>query len=68
MNYLMQYPDRVLNLTLEHISISVIAVIVSVLIGVPIGILFTRWKFLKAPVINVAGVLYTIPSLALFYS
>ncbi|HHT62089.1 MAG: ABC transporter permease [Bacillota bacterium] len=66
MNYLMQYPDRVLNLTLEHISISVIAVIVSVLIGVPIGILLTRWKFLKAPVINVAGVLYTIPSLALF--
>jgi len=66
MNYLMQYPDRVLNLTLEHMGISIVAVLISVLIGVPIGILLTRWKSLQAPVINIAGVLYTIPSLALF--
>jgi len=66
MNYILQYPDRVLSLTLEHIGISVVAVLASVIIGVPIGILLTRWKFLQSPIINIAGVLYTIPSLALF--
>ncbi|MFZ5945217.1 MAG: ABC transporter permease [Bacillota bacterium] len=66
MNYLLQYPDRVMSLTLEHMKISFVAVLVSVAIGVPIGILLTRWKFLQGPVISIAGVLYTIPSLALF--
>lgn len=66
MNYILQYPDRVLSLALDHMGISFAAVLASVLIGVPIGILLTRWKFLQSPVINLAGVLYTIPSLALF--
>jgi osmoprotectant transport system permease protein len=66
MNYILQYPDRVLSLTMEHLGISIVAVVAAVMIGVPIGILLTRWKFLQTPVINLAGVLYTIPSLALF--
>ncbi len=66
MNYILQYPDRVLSLTMEHLGISIVAVLAAVMIGVPIGILLTRWKFLQTPVIKLAGVLYTIPSLALF--
>ncbi|MGI6679775.1 MAG: ABC transporter permease [Dehalobacterium sp.] len=66
MNYILQYPDRVLSLTMEHLGISIVAVVAAVMIGVPIGILLTRWKFLQTPVIKLAGVLYTIPSLALF--
>lgn len=66
MNYFMQNPQKVLNLTLEHLEIIAIAVIISVLIGVPLGILLTRVKFLQGPIFNIAGVLYTIPALALF--
>jgi osmoprotectant transport system permease protein len=62
----MQHPDRVWSLTLDHIEISVVAVLISVAIGVPLGILLTRFKKLQGPVLGVAGVLYTIPSLALF--
>ncbi len=43
-----------------------IAVSISTLIGVAIGILITRYKRAATPVIGIAGILYTIPSLALF--
>jgi osmoprotectant transport system permease protein len=43
-----------------------IGVLLAILIGVPIGILLTRLRWLEAPVVGTAGVLYTIPSLALF--
>lgn len=66
MRYILQHPDIVLRLTMEHIQISLIAVAISLVIGVIIGIILTRIKFLQGPVLAVAGVLYTIPSLALF--
>ena len=58
--------NLILKLTLEHITITVIAVSISTLIGVAIGILITRYKKAATPVIGIAGILYTIPSLALF--
>ncbi len=66
MRYLINKPDRVLELALQHVRITVIAVAVAVLIGVPMGILLTRQRWLQGPVIGAAGVLYTVPSLALF--
>ena len=66
MRYLINRPDRVLQLTLEHLGICLSAVLVAVLIGVPLGILISRRRWLEGPVVGAAGVLYTIPSLALF--
>ena len=54
------------KLTLQHIEITLIAVSISTLIGVAIGIYITRHRRAAATVIGIAGVLYTIPSLALF--
>ena len=66
MQYILQNPGTVLKLTLEHIQISLISVAISIVIGVVIGIILTRIKILQGPVLGLAGVLYTIPSLALF--
>ncbi len=66
MHYLLQNPERVLSLTIDHIQISAAAVMASVAIGVPIGIVLTRLRFLQGIVLGIAGVLYTIPALALF--
>ena len=66
LNYFIKNVNLILRLTLEHITITVIAVSISTLIGVAIGILITRYKKAAAPVIGIAGILYTIPSLALF--
>lgn len=66
MNYLIENPDRVLELTLVHIQLVGISLLIAMLIGIPTGILISRLRWLEVPVINTTGILYTIPSLALF--
>jgi len=66
MEYILKHPERMVTLTLQHIEIVVIAVIVALIIGIPLGILVTRLRWLETPVTGIAGVLYTIPSLAVF--
>jgi osmoprotectant transport system permease protein len=66
MEYILRHPERMVTLTLQHIEIVVIAVIVALIIGIPLGIVVTRLRWLETPVTGIAGVLYTIPSLAIF--
>lgn len=66
MRYLVNNWGRVLQLTLAHLQMAGTGVLLAILIGVPLGIFVTRQRWLEAPVIGLAGVLYTIPSLALF--
>ena len=66
MRYIFENPERVLELTQQHLRLVAISVLVALLIGVPIGILITRARWLEGPVIGATGVLYTVPSLALF--
>ena len=40
--------------------------LLAVLIGIPLGILITRWPVLNKPVLGGANIIQTIPSLALF--
>lgn len=66
MRYLFDNPGRVLELTWDHIQLVGIAILVATLVGVPLGILISRVRWLALPVLNVTGVLYTVPSLAFF--
>src|SRR3981081_4752534 len=50
----------------QHIELTVIAVAVGLLIAVPLGLLAWRQRLLRGPIFSVTGILYTIPSLALF--
>ena len=55
-----------LSLTVEHLVLVGISTGIAILIGVPLGILLTRRPRLSPPVLGVANVFQTIPSLALF--
>jgi osmoprotectant transport system permease protein len=66
MRYLFEHPDRVLELTIQHVQLVGISVLLAMMIGIPAGILVTRLRWLEGSVINTTGVLYTVPSLALF--
>jgi len=66
LTYFIRNANLILKLTLQHITITVMAVSISTVIGVAIGIWITRHQRAVAPVIGIAGILYTIPSLALF--
>ena len=64
--YLAGHQRQILALTAQHVWLSFSAVAISTVIGVAVGILLSRVRGLAAPVIGVAGILYTVPSLALF--
>jgi osmoprotectant transport system permease protein len=53
-------------LTLEHAFLVVITVLVAVAIGVPAGMLATRYPHLRRGTLGTASIFQTIPSLALF--
>jgi osmoprotectant transport system permease protein len=64
--FIVQNRGEVLELTLEHLWMVAISTLLAVLIGIPLGILITRWPGLNKPVLGSANVIQTIPSLALF--
>ena len=65
-DYLVQNRSEVLQLTLEHLFLVLVATGSASLIGIPVGIILTRRTSLAKPVLAIANVLQTIPSLALF--
>ena len=64
-NYDLSDPASIPNLLIQHLTIVGIAMLISILIAIPLGILAARYKWLYPPVISIAGVMYTIPALAL---
>ncbi|UCD25860.1 MAG: ABC transporter permease [Gemmatimonadota bacterium] len=52
--------------SLQHIGLVLVSVSAAVAIGMPLGVLITRKARLRGPVLAVANVVQTIPSLALF--
>ena len=64
--FLQQNWSEIFALTREHLFLVFVSTFLAVLIGVPLGILLTRRKFLQMPVLGIANILQTIPSLALF--
>jgi osmoprotectant transport system permease protein len=57
---------ELLTLIQQHIMLVLASIVVAVTIGVPTGILLTRHKSLRGPVLGVANIMQTVPSLALF--
>jgi osmoprotectant transport system permease protein len=53
------------ELLAAHLGLSLSALTLGIVISVPTGILVTRYRKLEGPIVGAAGVLQTIPSLAL---
>ncbi len=58
--------ELVLELLREHVELTVLAVLVGLVLSVPLALAARRWRRLYPPVLVGTGILYTIPSLALF--
>jgi len=50
----------------EHVELVLVSILIAVVIGIPTGIVLTRKRSLRGPVLAIANVMQTIPSLALF--
>jgi len=58
--------SELLLLVQQHVVLVFIAILIAVVIGVPTGIFLTRYRSLSGPILGLANVMQTIPSLALF--
>src|SRR5882757_8096605 len=63
--FMHQESAKLLQQTLEHIGLTFISLLIAVLIGLPLGIYITRNKKAAGLVLGIAGILQTIPSIAL---
>jgi osmoprotectant transport system permease protein len=65
-DYLSNNTDVVLTALRQHVALALLPVLFGILVAVPIGYLGVRFPWLYHPLVNTCGVLYSIPSLALF--
>ncbi|UOC13113.1 ABC transporter permease [Staphylococcus agnetis] len=64
MDFIVNNANDLFNKTMEHLYISVIALVLAIIFSVPLGILLTRTKRLAKVSLTIASVLQTIPTLA----
>nr|MDQ2937206.1 ABC transporter permease/substrate-binding protein [Acidobacteriota bacterium] len=64
--FLQQNWPELMTLLRQHLWLVFASTLIAVAIGLPTGILLTRKKSLSGPVLGIANVMQTIPSLALF--
>lgn len=57
--------DYILRLLVQHLLLSLQAILIASLLGIALGVLVAKLRRLAGPVLGGSGVIYTIPSLAL---
>jgi osmoprotectant transport system permease protein len=58
--------DDIRDYLIQHVQLTVLAVLFGLLLAFPMSLAAIRWPRLYAPILGFTGVLFTIPSLALF--
>ncbi len=66
MKWFLGHLDQLFELMLNHAVLAIIPLVVGLLLAIPLGWLARRHRVLYTPLIAGTGLLYTIPSLALF--
>lgn len=65
MSFIIANPDLVLTLLAQHLVVVAAAMVISIALALPAGLLIARNKRFNAWVLGALGVIYTIPSIAL---
>ncbi|MBD9643022.1 MULTISPECIES: osmoprotectant ABC transporter permease OsmW [Pantoea] len=66
LHYIMNNWHTLMTLTWQHTWLVLVAVGFAIIVGVPLGILIVRFKWLATPVLGIATIVLTIPTIALF--
>lgn len=65
-SYVRDNSDAILAATKQHVTLTLVSVALGLLLAVPLALLARRFGRLETPLLGLTGVIYTIPSLALF--
>lgn len=63
--FMRQNSAKLLEQMLQHVGLTFISLAIAVVVGLPLGILIARKKRLAGSILGIAGILQTIPSIAL---
>lgn len=66
MRWVFDHLHELLATTWDHLGLALLPVLAGLLISLPLGWVAHRWRSARAILVPVSGLLYTIPSLALF--
>jgi osmoprotectant transport system permease protein len=58
--------DVIAAALVQHVQLTVIAVVLGLVIAIPLGLVAWRNPIFRGPIFTFTGILYTVPSLALF--
>lgn len=64
-DFMRQQSHKLAEQTLQHIGLTFISLLIAVAIGLPLGIFISRRRRFSGAVLGIAGILQTIPSIAL---
>lgn len=64
LDYLRDNPGYVLELTWDHLQLSLLAILLGIVVAVPLGVAGARYPGLGLPILGILGAVYTIPSIA----
>jgi osmoprotectant transport system permease protein len=64
--FFVSHRAEILDATLDHVALVLIAMFIAIAVGVPLGMLIVQRPALRTIALGVASVFQTIPSLALF--
>lgn len=65
-SFFTEHRAEILGATLDHIVLVLVAMVIAILIGVPLGMFIVQRPALRAIALGLANIFQTIPSLALF--
>jgi osmoprotectant transport system permease protein len=65
-DWVSSHGDVIYAATRQHVELTAIALAVGLVLSFPLALLARRWRWLQSPILSVTGIMYTIPSLALF--
>lgn len=63
--FIAEQHEKLTTQIIQHLGLTFLSLLLAIIVGVPLGILISRKKKLSSPVLGIAGILQTIPSIAL---
>ncbi len=66
MTWVLANVEQILQLSLAHIRLSILPIVLGFVIALPLGWVAHRYQLTRGLILTLVGLLYTIPSLALF--
>jgi osmoprotectant transport system permease protein len=65
-DWLSTHIQLVLDALQQHVALTAVAVLAGLAISIPLGVAAYHWRWLRNPLLTTFGILYTVPSIALF--